>query len=209
MTSRSCPTAHLVPLYAERIVVETIEQLINDIQQETEKIWIDEPDEIKAMRLGVFPAGAGTNGQFFSNLVFVNGDMRALSTWITPAVILRSLDDEAFDLDQCKKLFEWTNLINVDFLAYCGFVEFGNLVHRIVEAYPDIGTKKQFTEVLRAWYAYANRLYMWVHQVFPWGLGVGFQKVGADDIDFMKSALGDESVARYFELYGPKGSTVP
>lgn len=176
--------------------------LQQELKDETDRIWLDEPEEIKAMRLGVFTSDAGSYGQFFSNLVFVNGDMRALSTWITPAIIVRALDDDRFDLDQCKDLFAWTNLVNVDFLAYCGFVKFGTFVHRIVEVFPQIQTKEELSELLAAWYAYANRVYLWVHHTFPWGLGTAYPKLSSEDLEFMGEAKKSRAVHEYFERYG-------
>lgn len=176
--------------------------LQKELQDETDRIWLDEPEEIKAMRLGVFTSDAGSYGQFFSNLVFVNGDMRALSTWITPAIIVRAVSDDRFSLQQCKDLFAWTNLVNVDFLAYCGFVKFGTFVHRIVEVFDQITTKDELSDLLAAWYAYANRVYLWVHHTFPWGLGTAYPKLTGADLAFIGEARQSTAVHDYFDKYG-------
>lgn len=181
---------------------ETPAELTAALEAETEKIWLEEPDEIRAMRLGVFTSDAGSYGQYFSNLVFVNGDMRALSTWITPAVVVRALDSDDYSLDQCKELFSWVNLVNVDFLAYCGFVTFGEFVHRIVAVFDQIDTKTELSQLLGAWYAYANRLYLWVHHSFPWGLGTAYPKPKADDVEFIQKSMTSTAVADYFASHG-------
>jgi hypothetical protein len=180
-----------------------VDQLLADLEAETDRIWLEEPEEIKAMRLGVFTSGAGSYDQYFSNLVFINGDMRALSTWITPSVILNALDDESFSLEQCQRLFAWTNLVFVDFLAYCGFVKYAELAQRIIAAAEEIESKDEYRTVIEAWYRYANRMYLWVHQVFPWGLGTAFPKLSPDDLEFMAKAGEKTDVADYFERYGP------
>lgn len=172
------------------------------LEAETERIWLDEPEEIRAMRLGVFTSDAGSYGQYFSNLVFVNGDMRALSTWITPAVVVRALDSDGYSLEQCKELFSWINLINVDFLAYCGFVTFGQFVHRIVAAFDQIETKADLADLVGAWYSYANRLYLWVHHSFPWGLGTAYPKPKPEDLEFIQHARTSTAVADYFAEHG-------
>lgn len=181
----------------------SVERLLADLEAETDRIWLDEPAEIKAMRLGVFNSGAGSYDQYFSNLVFINGDMRALSTWITPSVILNSLDDESFSLEQCQKLFAWTNLVFVDFLAYCGFTTYAEFAQRIVAAAEEIESKDQFREIVSAWYRYANRMYLWVHQVFPWGLGVAFPKRSEADLSFIGEARSQTDVDEYFQRHGP------
>ncbi len=181
----------------------SVQELLADLEAETNRIWLDEPEEIKAMRLGVFTSGAGSYDQYFSNLVFINGDMRALSTWITPSVILGSLDDETFTLEQCQKLFAWTNLVFVDFLAYCGFTTYAEFAQRIVAAAEEIASKDEFREVVSAWYRYANRMYLWVHQVFPWGLGVAFPKLSDEDLAFISQARTRPDVDEYFQRHAP------
>lgn len=183
--------------------MKTLAELKQALQQETDRIWLDEPIEIKRMRLGVYTSGAGSYGQYFSNMVFVNGDMRAISTWITPDAVLRCVGDPSFTLDQCQKVFEWINLLSVDLIAYLGFVKMGEFVHDIVESYPQMKSKEEFLEILEAWYAYANRLYLWVHQVFPWGLGTAFPKPSEEDLSLIAKESKDDSVQRYFEKYAP------
>lgn len=180
----------------------SLSKLRADIRAETDKIWLDEPYEIKSMRLGIFPSGSGTRGQYFTNLVFINGDMRALSTWITPGVVLRAVEDDSFTLEQAKNLFKWINVVSVDFLAYTGFVNFSEFVHRIIACYDEIETKDQFRELLVDWYAYANRMYLWVHHMFPWALGTAFPKPSSADLDFMVEANRNPAVAKHFEKYG-------
>ena len=60
--------------------MSVVDELVAELRAETDRIWLDEPEEIRAMRLGIFTSDAGSYGQYFSNMVFVNGDMRALST---------------------------------------------------------------------------------------------------------------------------------
>jgi hypothetical protein len=176
--------------------------LIEELDAETQRIWTTEPREVRAMRLGVFTSGAGSYAQYFSNMVFVNGDMRALSSWITPGVVMNAIGDETFSLEQCKSVFRWVNLINVDFLAYCGFTRFGTFVHQVIERFELIETKDELLELVKAWYAYANRMYLWVHQAFPWGLGAAFPLAKADDADFIREELDSAEVRDYFAAYG-------
>lgn len=179
-----------------------LDALIDRLRKETDRIWLTEPLEVKRLRLGVSPLRSGAGGQYFSNMVFVNGDMRALSTWITPGVMLRSLNDESFTLKQCQDLFAWINCVNVDFLAYVGFTTFGTFVHDIVAHFGEMQSKDDFKRVLEVWYPYANRMYYWVHQMFPWGLGAAFPMPSAEDVKVLQDAAGDQTAAQYFEKYG-------
>lgn len=154
------------------------------------------------MRLGVYTSGAGSYSQYFSNMVFVNGDMRALSSWITPGVVMSAIGDDSFSLEQCKSVFRWVNLINVDFLAYCGFTRFGTFVHRVIECFEHLDSKDDLLQLVKAWYAYANRMYLWVHQAFPWGLGAAFPNATVADAKFAADELGSNEVEEYFARYG-------
>jgi hypothetical protein len=182
----------------------SLEELYSAIVQETDRIWADEPDEIRAMRLGVFTAGPGTHDQYFSNLVFINGDLRTLSTWTTPKIMLKCLSDDSFTLEQCQQLFAWINLGSVDFLAYCGFVKLGRFARSIIASYDGMQSKADFAHILEAWYVYANRLYFWVHQAFPWGLGVAFPRVSEADAEFMLDSSRKTDVQDYFAEVTPE-----
>lgn len=181
-----------------------LDSLRNEIDEATTAIWLTEPDEVRAMRLGIFPSEAGSEGQCFANMVFINGDMRALSAWITPAMILECLKDDTFTLKQCQKLFANINLVNVDLLAYLGFVKFASFARRIIELYPEMKTKDEFDTLLRSWYAYANRMYFWVHHMFPWGIGDAFPRIGGNDLQYMTKAHNSTAVADYFNKYSGK-----
>lgn len=177
----------------------TLEQLRDAIVAETDRIWSTEPDEIRAMRLGVYPSECGSYGQYFSNMVFINGDMRALSTWITPKVVLQSLAHDDFTLEQCQSIFSWINMVNSDFLAYANMVTFARFIRAIVDSYPQMKTKEDMFGLVEAWYGYANRLYFWVHSAFPWGVGLAFPRLTRDDADFIAKAMDDTTVTDYFD----------
>jgi hypothetical protein len=183
---------------------EDIQQIIKEIKEETDRIWLEEPIEVKRLRKGIQPGKAGSYKQNFGNLVFCNGDMRALATWITPNLMVKSLHSPDFTLDQCKKLFSWINILNIDFLAYCGFVKMGRFIHDIVDSYENIQTKEEFFDVLKAWYAYANRMYFWVHHKFPWSLGDYLPCIDEEDIKELNSLLDSRNeVVEYFEEFIP------
>lgn len=181
-----------------------IKEIIKEIKEEADKIWLNEPIEVKRLMKGIHPGGAGSYKQNLGNLVFCNGDMRALATWITPNLIIKSLHSPDFTLEQCKKLFAWINILNIDFLAYCGFVKMGRFVHDIVDSYDNIQTKEDFFEVLKVWYVYANRMYFWIHHKFPWSLGEFLPCIDEQDVKELSSLMtGPGEVDAYFEEFIP------
>ena len=177
----------------------TVDELTEAIGRATDGIWLSEPDEIRRLRYGLMPSGAGTYGNAFANLVFCNGDLRALSTWITPNLMLKALAAPDFTLEQCKRIFAWINLINVDFLAYCGFVQLGEFAHDIVDSYDNIQSKDDFLRVLKAWYAYSARMYMWLHHTFPWAAGGVFPRLQESElVDVSKLGGYGSKIQAYF-----------
>jgi hypothetical protein len=177
-----------------------LDELIQSIVDATDRIWLDEPPEIRRFREGIFESGAGSYGYAFPNMVFVNGDMRALSTWITPNAVMKALRDDLFTLEHCQRLFAWLNMVNVDFLAYCGFVEMARFCHAIVDHFDEMTSKHDFERVLQVWYAYANRMYLWVHHMFPWAAGATIRTRDRSEIGelgVLSDALGE--VKDYFD----------
>ena len=183
---------------------KNIEAIVREIRQETEKIWLDEPIEVRRLVKGIHPSKAGSYKQNLGNMVFCNGDLRALATWITPNLMIKALNSPDFTLEQCKSLFSWINMLNIDFLAYCGFIKMGRFVHDIIDSYDHIKTKESFLEILRAWYAYANRIYFWIHHMFPWSLGDFLPCIDEQDVQELSSLMTDRSeIDAYFGEYVP------
>ena len=47
-----------------------------EIDAETERIWLVEPEELKKIRLGIIENEAGSGGQYFTTWDFINGMAR-------------------------------------------------------------------------------------------------------------------------------------
>ena len=57
------------------------------IEAENDRIWFDEPEYVTMSKMGVYPSGAGTQGQTLGNLFFLTGDTQAMGGWtIEPAM---------------------------------------------------------------------------------------------------------------------------
>ena len=41
------------------------------IEKDIDRIWFEEPEEVKMSRLGIFPSGAGSHDQVLGNLFFL------------------------------------------------------------------------------------------------------------------------------------------
>lgn len=166
-----------------------------EIEQEIDKIWFEEPPEIKMCRKGVFPSGAGTFGQAFGNLVFVFADTYAIG-WLffeSPMKELISRDD--FSLDHVKEIFYSVNMNKCRILganhgpdskcpaAWLNLPKFLKFFNDIYESYDSIKTKEEFNSLLWSWFNYIDRINRWVYIIFPWEVvGQKLPSIYGDDL---------------------------
>jgi hypothetical protein len=171
-----------------------------EIEAEIDDIWLNEPEEIKKSRLGIFPSGAGVYGQYFGNIFFISGDIRAIGYWVVEPSIMRCLDSPDFTLDHCKKLFEWLTFHVCELLGgtygekcpapWLNMGTLYRLCKDILASYDTIKTKEEFKELLVSWYTYVNRLYRWSFFMFPWHLGLIFQRVEPENVKELAKLVG-------------------
>jgi hypothetical protein len=143
------------------------------IQTASRKIWLEEPLELKKLRMGIIDSGAGTYGQYFSTLVFAEGDIRALGAYCAGG-LAKCAALESITLQQLKDMVEIFLPVSANFLGYCGMKSVWGFTQDIMEVLPTIETKEQFRELLIAFARYALMLHIWVNNYFPWELGLFF-----------------------------------
>lgn len=173
---------------------KTWKEVKSEIEAETERIWLREPEEITQCRNGEFPSGLGSYGQYFSNLVFLEGDQRC--TYKGGSTVIKSIMDPSFTLDACKKLFEWITLFNTGFLSCINLEKQHKFARDIIDSYDTIKTKEELKELVTAFFIYAHRMYFWAFNAFPWSLGFAFLRKEPKDL-----------AAETFFMIKEKGST--
>jgi hypothetical protein len=154
------------------------------IESELDKIMWDEPVEVKMSRLGVFPSGAGTRGQYLSNLVFQVADTQAMSWWTAEPAMQQALADPDLSVEHCKKFWKY---INVHMAHLMGDVNHPNcpapwmnlktltdLTDEVVDCFDSIKTKDELADLMWSWFSYTERLNRWFFLIFPWELGDKF-----------------------------------
>ncbi|CAH1668776.1 cucumopine synthase-related protein [Chelatococcus asaccharovorans] len=158
------------------------------LEVEIDRIWWDEPEEVRMARNLDFPSGAGTAGQALGNLFFLVCDTQALGWWTAEPAMKAALADPTFDVEQCKRMWTYMNLhmaklmgdidpptcpepwLNMPKLvAYC---------NDMVEAFESIETKEELADLVWSWCNYVNRLNKWFFLIFPWHLGDQFPVKG-------------------------------
>lgn len=153
-----------------------------NIEDEIDRIWWEEPEEIKKTRLGIYPSGAGVYNQYLGNLYYVHGDLLALAYETAQPLMRQVLDDSDFTLEHCKKIWRSLNMNKCELLDWLNFKKVLVLANDIVESFESIKTKEEFADLFWSWNNYINRLQEWAFFTFPWELALLFQKKEPSDI---------------------------
>lgn len=72
------------------------------IEKDIDRIWFEEPEEVKMSRLGIFPSGAGSHDQVLGNLFFQACDTQAMGWWTVGPAISAALSDDTFSVEHCQ-----------------------------------------------------------------------------------------------------------
>lgn len=152
------------------------------LDTETKEIMLKEPVEIKRLFAGMFPYNVGVGEQYFTTICFVWSSMQGLGFSYVPGGSFGVLNDPDFDLEQCKKLFRYTLVMN-DFLGFAGLEKLYDFTRELFASFDSIRTKEEMRDLMISYFKYVSRLYGWVHQRFPWGLGYGiYRRKGPKEI---------------------------
>ncbi len=140
-----------------------------------EAVWFDMPDEIKRISVGDIPRGTSVYNQYFTVLMFAEGEMRTMSDEVLWH--LRSTaTDESTDLVTLLKFAKSILTYKMEFFDFVGLTESTEIMRDYIDCFPSIHTHKEFVELTDELLVYINREHMWVDMVFPWGVSMGFQK---------------------------------
>lgn len=163
-----------------------------EIENEIDKIWWEEPVEVTMSKLGVFPSGAGTDGQVLGNLFFLACDTQAMGWWTIEPAMLAAMDDSTFTLDHLKSMFKY---LTVHMAGLMGEVAHPNcpapwlnlpklwkFCKDIVNSFDTIKSKEELKDILWSWENYVNCLNRWFFLVFPWEIGMLMPRQDVDRI---------------------------
>lgn len=163
-----------------------------EIEQEVEKIWYDEPVEVTMSKKGIFPSNAGTMGKYFGNLFFLVCDTQAMGWWTCEPCMYGMIDDDSFTLDHCKKVFQFLNGHMTKLMGesnpehncpgpWMNLPKFWSFYCHMVESFDSIQTKEELRSLIWSWENYVNRINRYFYVVFPWELGNSMNRVDPKD----------------------------
>jgi hypothetical protein len=153
----------------------------DEIERDLDRIMWEEPVEVKMSRLGVFPSGAGTDGQTLGNLFFLAGDMQAIGWWTAAPAMKQAIEDPDMSVETCKRFWKYMTVHMFQLMGdvsepncpapWLNLGELARFGRDVVDALDSIETKEELDSLLWSWFNYTQRLYRWLFLVFPWELG--------------------------------------
>jgi len=174
------------------------ESFIAEVEAKTEAVWMEEPQDVMRLRLGVVRSGAGTHGQLLNTLLFAQSEVRGLPVNACQAILV-SAASELFTLAHLKLEARAHLSGRSGLLHYLGLHELGELFLRFLTHLDDLTAKEEFVRVLRALKTYGARVHMWTLHSFPWHLGLSMQHRSPTEVAAMSAELAeaDWSPIRY------------
>jgi hypothetical protein len=172
--------------------------LIERMQAETDAIWIREPADVRALRLGDLTFGsaangashetAGVYGQYFSPWVMASGLVRSLAI-VDLFALSRLTRDPSFSLNQLKTLLHAMLEPLLGVIAFFGLPQLGAMIRAVDRTVDRVDDPAEFDRLIAAFFTYVNRYNLWLYQSFPWRLGAHFPKQEAS----LSRATGEQS----------------
>lgn len=142
-------------------------QLVDDIHGETQRIWMQPPRELVDLFEGNIASGAGAYNQYFTTMVFVNGEERAFA-YNALGGLLKSCRRSDISLEALRQITPNFVLVPSEFLGYCGLETLASFTARFVAVLGRLESKEEYAALLSALTMYANKLNGWSLHYFPW-----------------------------------------
>jgi hypothetical protein len=150
-----------------------VQALVSRIQSETERIWIAPPPEIVRLHAGQIASRAGSYDQYFSTLVFLNGETRPLGYCALNGLVKMCMNQE-ISLDTLRAMTPTFIRTPAEFLGYVGLDTLWQFTQDTLDVLPRLESKKHYLVLVGALALYANVLNTWNLQYFPWRHGADY-----------------------------------
>jgi hypothetical protein len=156
------------------------QDVLAHLKTETDAIWLSEPEDVRALRLGVASPEAGVYGQYFSPWVMVTGLVRSLGV-VELATLVRLCSDPTFSTGQLVTLLREMLTLSLGVIGYFGLPRLGATLQAVHACIGAIEQQSDFAHLLAVLITYVNRYNQWLHVTFPWYLGTLFPKANVND----------------------------
>ena len=166
-------------------MVRTWQSVITDLEQATEALFRECPDEIKRFHYGIIThsdAGKHSLNQYFGHWVHLYAFYMGYADLVLPTIRGFAADPD-FDLSHAKTVF-LRFVPSGPMLQYGGQETLAKHAASVCEVMDQITTREDFMALFDAWMPFVSRLYWWLHWYFPWGIGPAlFPRLTEHDVD--------------------------
>lgn len=147
--------------------------LVARIRRETEAVWTTPPAEIVRLHAGQIASRAGSYDQYYSTLVFLNGETRPLGYCALNGLIKMCVS-EATTLETLREMTPIFIRTPAEFLGYVGLDTLWAFTQDTLRVLPQLRSKREYLDLIGALALYANVLNTWNLQYFPWRHGADY-----------------------------------
>jgi hypothetical protein len=152
-----------------------VDALVREIVSETQRVWVNPPEELLDIHKGHIKSGAGSRGQYFTTMLFVNGEQRPFGYGALGGLV-RSCFNSDVSVESLKQIAGNFIKTPAEFLGYCGLDKQWSFTQRAVAALKDVHSKDDFVTLMSALGTYANCLNGWNLHYFPWSHGEAYKR---------------------------------
>ena len=167
-----------------KIQTRSVDELVQQVHAETQRIWITPPEEILDLHAGKIRSRAGSYDQYFATLVFVNGEDRPLG-YCAMGGLVKCCFNSDITLEALKQITPNFIKTPAEFLGYCGLDTLWEFVQRTLTVLKDVQTKDDYITLMSTMSLYTNRLNGWNLHYFPWKHGDEYKFETEKPVDFV------------------------
>jgi hypothetical protein len=157
----------------------TWQDVLASLESEIDAIWVNEPEDVRALRLGIQTSDAGLNGQYFSPWVMASGLVRSMAI-VELATLQRLSHSTSFGVSHLQRILHEILGLQLGVIGYFGLPQLSVMLQAVDRTVDQIEEKQEFQALITALFTYVNRYNLWLYHTFPWYLGRLFPKATVD-----------------------------
>lgn len=162
------------------LTAATWQDVVTYLKAEIDAIWLTEPEDVRALRLGVNASDAGVYDQYFSPWVMATGLIRSLGV-VELASLLRLANNPDFSVNHLTTLLREMLRLTLGVIGFFGLPDLMRALAAVNQTVEQISRLEDFKTLIAALISYVNRYNLWLHQTFPWYLGGLFPKASLEN----------------------------
>lgn len=168
----------------KNVQVSDWRDVVAEIEGNIDRIWLEEPPELRRVLAGVIDSGAGSGKQVFSVAVHLEAYLMIVSQDIVFRFQKCTLHDN-INLDQMVTItreFLFGTFHIFEFLEDLGLTGMHELGEKYNKALDLVTTKEEYRDLTGSLHTYIIKLHQWIHLMFPWKLGVAFPHRSPEEV---------------------------